>query len=75
MAVVALEGDDAKWLQATTVTLGLACAQALVFAKEAVAGYEECTSASREAALDATRQASDFSQLAHKLMRAVYKAK
>ena len=38
-----------------------------------MAGYEACTAASREAALDATRQASDFSQLAHKLMRAVYK--
>jgi hypothetical protein len=47
--------------------------QALAFAREAVAGYEACTAASREAALDATRQASDFSQLAHKLMRAVYK--
>lgn len=49
--------------------------QALKFAKEAVEGFEQSTAASREAALDATRQAADFSQLAHKLMRAVYKAK
>ena len=49
--------------------------QALKFAKEAVEGYEVSTAASRESALDATRQAADFSQLAHKLMRAVYKAK
>jgi hypothetical protein len=40
-----------------------------------VKGFEASTTASREAALDATRQASDFSQLAHKLMRAVYKSK
>ncbi|KAK9904020.1 hypothetical protein WJX75_002682 [Coccomyxa subellipsoidea] len=49
--------------------------KALKFAKEAVEGYEVSTAASRESALDATRQAADFSQLAHKLMRAVYKAK
>ncbi|CAL8470616.1 g10158 [Coccomyxa elongata] len=49
--------------------------KALKFAKEAVEGFEQSTAASREAALDATRQAADFSQLAHKLMRAVYKAK
>ena len=53
----------------------LSVAQALKFAKEAVEGFEQSTAASREAALDATRQAADFSQLAHKLMRAVYKAK
>lgn len=53
--------------------LSMVAAQALKFAKEAVEGYEESTAASREAALDATRQAADFSQLAHKLMRAVYK--
>ena len=49
--------------------------QALAFAKEAVEGFEESTGSSREAALDATRQAADFAQLAHKLMRAVYKGK
>lgn len=38
-------------------------------------GFEASTGASREAALDATRQAADYSQLAHKLMRAVYKTK
>ena len=38
-------------------------------------GFEESTGSSREAALDATRQAADFAQLAHKLMRAVYKGK
>lgn len=53
----------------------VALQQALKFAKEAVEGFEQSTAASREAALDATRQAADFSQLAHKLMRAVYKAK
>lgn len=49
--------------------------QALAFAKEALEGFEESTGSSREAALDATRQAADYSQLAHKLMRAVYKGK
>jgi hypothetical protein len=49
--------------------------QALAFARDAVQGYEESTSTSREAALEASRQAADFSQLAHKLMRAVYKGK
>ena len=38
-------------------------------------GFEASTGSSREAALDATRQAADFAQLAHKLMRAVYKSK
>ncbi|CAL5220251.1 g2231 [Coccomyxa viridis] len=49
--------------------------KALGFAKEAVEGFEESTAGSREAGLDATRQAADYSQLAHKLMRAVYSNK
>jgi hypothetical protein len=50
-------------------------AQALVFANEAVEGWEAGTVASRCAAQEAAKQAAEFSQLAHKLMRAVYKAK
>lgn len=50
-------------------------AQALVFANEAVLGWEAGTVASRCAAQEAAKQAAEFSQLAHKLMRAVYKAK
>ena len=52
-----------------------AALQALGFAKDAVQGFEESTAGSREAGLDATRQAADYSQLAHKLMRAVYSNK
>ena len=46
-----------------------------MFANEAVEGWEAGTVASRGAAQEAAKQAAEFSQLAHKLMRAVYKAK
>ena len=61
----------------TMVTLNLhaGAAQALVFANEAVEGWEAGTVASRCAAQEAAKQAAEFSQLAHKLMRAVYRAK
>ena len=46
-----------------------------MFANEAVEGWEAGTVASRCAAQEAAKQAAEFSQLAHKLMRAVYSNK